>query len=143
RARLVHQDHLGLDRKRARDAKALLLAARDAHPRCVELVLHLVPERRLPEAALDDRVEIRARTSPAGEEQAGDDVVVDRHRRKRVWTLEHHADARPYLDGIDADAVDVAAVEQHLTAHARTGAALVHTIQAADERRRAASGRTD
>ena len=33
RARLVHQDHLGLDRDRARDAQALLLAARQSDAR--------------------------------------------------------------------------------------------------------------
>jgi hypothetical protein len=33
RARLVHQDHLGIDRDRARDAQALLLAAGQAETR--------------------------------------------------------------------------------------------------------------
>ena len=33
-ARLVHQDHLGLDGDRARDAEALLLAARQRRARC-------------------------------------------------------------------------------------------------------------
>ena len=32
RGRLVHQQHLGLDGERARDAQALLLAAREAVP---------------------------------------------------------------------------------------------------------------
>src|SRR5262245_162850 len=45
--RLVHQDDLGLDRERARDAQALLLAAGKAHSRRVEAILHLVPERGL------------------------------------------------------------------------------------------------
>ena len=45
RARLVHQDHLRLDRDAARDAEPLLLAAREAVGVVLEAVLDLVPER--------------------------------------------------------------------------------------------------
>ena len=45
RARLVHQDHVGLDREAARDAQPLLLAAGHAERVRLEPVLHLVPER--------------------------------------------------------------------------------------------------
>src|SRR3954463_14357125 len=43
RARLVHQDHLGLDGDRARDAQPLLLAAGEADAGRVEAVLDLLP----------------------------------------------------------------------------------------------------
>src|SRR3954470_23450659 len=46
RARLVHKDHLGLDGDRARDAEALLLAAREPDARLVQAVLDLAPEAR-------------------------------------------------------------------------------------------------
>src|SRR3954452_13706726 len=44
RARLVHEDHLGLDRDGAGDAQALLLAARQADARLREAVLDLLPQ---------------------------------------------------------------------------------------------------
>ena len=53
RAGLVHQQHLGLVAQRPGDAEPLLLAAREAGARLLEPVLHLVPQRRLAEAALD------------------------------------------------------------------------------------------
>ena len=45
--RLVHEDHLGLDGERPRDAEALLLAAGEAERAPLQPVLDLVPERRL------------------------------------------------------------------------------------------------
>src|SRR6266545_4715397 len=59
RARLVEQDHLGLDGDGARDAQPLLLAAGKAQPIGGELVLHLVPQRRTPQRGLDPTVELR------------------------------------------------------------------------------------
>src|SRR5215204_1089459 len=44
RARLVHQDHVGLDGEAARDAEALLLAARHAEGVRLQAVLDLVPQ---------------------------------------------------------------------------------------------------
>ena len=58
RGRLVHEDHVRLDRERARDAEALLLAAGEPEGVVREAVLHLVPERGLPERALDPLVEV-------------------------------------------------------------------------------------
>src|SRR6185295_7498600 len=59
RAGLVHQQHLGLDRDRARDAQALHLAARQPEPALVEAVLDLVPECRAAQRALAGLVEGR------------------------------------------------------------------------------------
>jgi hypothetical protein len=58
RARLVHEDHLGLDRHRAGDAQALLLAAGHAERVRLEAVLDLVPQRRPAQRALDDLVHV-------------------------------------------------------------------------------------
>src|SRR6185437_8530894 len=44
RARLVHKDHLGLDRERSRDAQTLLLAARQAGAGLLQPVGDLVPQ---------------------------------------------------------------------------------------------------
>ena len=53
RARLVHEDHLGLDGDRAGDAEPLLLAAGERQARLLELVLDLVPQGRLAQGVLD------------------------------------------------------------------------------------------
>ena len=45
RARLVHEDDVGLHRDRAGDAETLLLSARQAEGGLLELVLDLAPER--------------------------------------------------------------------------------------------------
>ena len=52
-ARLVHQDHLGLDRDRARDAEPLLLAAGEPDARRGEAVLDLVPQAGAAQRPLD------------------------------------------------------------------------------------------
>src|SRR2546430_14820151 len=46
RARLVHEDHLGVDRQRSRDAQALLLTAPKARARLAETVADLIPQPR-------------------------------------------------------------------------------------------------
>src|SRR6267378_5828050 len=44
RTRLVHQDDFRLHGERARNTKSLLLSARKARARFVQIILHLVPE---------------------------------------------------------------------------------------------------
>ena len=83
----------------AGDAEALLLAAGEAHAGLAQLVLDLVPQRRLAQGALDALVELGARELLV-EAQAEGDVVVDRHREGRRL-LEHHADARAQLVHVD------------------------------------------
>ncbi len=108
RARLVHQDHLGLDGDRARDAEALLLAA--ATGRCPGSVSRSLTSSHSAGAAqrlLDALLDVAA--LDAGEPQAGRDVVEDRHRRERVRLLEDHADRAAHRDDVDRRAVDVVA----------------------------------
>ena len=100
RGRLVHQQHLGLHRQRARDAEALLLAAGEAQRALVQAILDLVPERRLRQRPLDARVDL-ARVLDAADAQAVGDVLVDR-LGERVRALEHHADAPADRHRIDA-----------------------------------------
>ena len=66
RRRFVHQQDLGLDGERARDAQALLLAARERQRRRVQAILHLVPERRRLQARLDAAAQLLARPRHAG-----------------------------------------------------------------------------
>src|SRR5213592_952132 len=45
-ARLVHQNHVRLDRERARNAETLLLAAGQTKRAVIETIFHFVPQRR-------------------------------------------------------------------------------------------------
>ena len=58
RRRFVHQQDVGLDRERPRDAEALLLAAREREGGLVQAVLHLVPDRRLLQALFDPLLQL-------------------------------------------------------------------------------------
>jgi hypothetical protein len=69
-------------------------------------------------------------------------VVVDRHR-ERVRLLEDHADAAAEVDRVDAGAVDVLAVEEHLPLDPRARDEVVHAVEAAQERRLPAARRPD
>jgi hypothetical protein len=85
RAGLVHQDHLGIDRDRPRDAQALLLAPERAVPGG-EPVRHLVePAPRKPASAIVQSPRRAVR------EFWGHVSVTDRPRNGLL--LEHHADA--------------------------------------------------
>jgi hypothetical protein len=141
RAGLVHQQHLGLEGERAGDAESLLLAAGQAGARAVEDVLDLFPQRGLPERLLDPAV--RVVDLRLGEPQTGEDVVANRRHGKRIGLLEHHADPATQAHRVHGGRVDVGAVEQDATFHARARGHLVHTIEAPHERRFAAARRAD
>ena len=139
RSRLVHQDHVRLDGERARDAEALLLAAGEPERVVLEPVLHLVPERRLTERALDALVEIVLHAEHlAGRRRC----FVDR-LRKRVRLLEHHPDAPAHLDRIDGGGVEVTAVVEDVAVDGGARHEVVHAVEAADERALAAPRRPD
>ena len=139
RGRLVHQQHLGLDGQAARDAEALLLAAREPPRVAAEPILDLVPERGLPQRALDALVEVALEADRA---RAEGDVVADR-ARERIGLLEDHADAPPHLDRIDAGRVEVGAEEANRALDARPGHEVVHAVERAQDRRLAAARRPD
>ena len=111
-------------------------------PPWLELVLDLVPQRGAPQAALDDLVELGG-LRPAGQPEPGGDVVVDRHRRERVGSLEDHADDPAERDRVDRRAVDVLAVEPDGALDPRPGGQLVHPVERAQEGALAAAGRAD
>ena len=130
RGRLVHEDHVRLDRERARDAEALLLATREPEGAVLQAVLDLVPERRVPRAPLDALVD---RPLHAEDPRPERDVVVDR-LRERVRLLEDHADAAADLDRVDVPRVEVLAVVEHRAATPSPRDEVVHAVEAADER---------
>ncbi len=106
RGRLVGQQHLGFGRQRARDADALLLAARQLGRIAVALV------------GQADHVEQRLDAAPDAGTVGAEDLEGQRHvvedgaRGQQVEVLEDHADRaarrpqRPLVERADVDAVD-------------------------------------
>src|SRR5476651_1839317 len=138
--RLVHQEHVGTNRQRSRDAEPLLLAAGERESARLQPILDLVPERGLTQASLGDLLVI---ATDAVELQSGDDVVVDGERRKRIGPLEDHADAPPQIDRVDAAGVQILAVHQDAPRLSGARHQLMHAVDAAHEGALAAAGRPD
>src|ERR687896_716426 len=108
RARLVHQDHVGLHGEAARDAEPLLLAAGHAEGVRPEAVLDLVPERGVGEGALHDLVHVALHAADGGLVAVRDLHVVElKDRLARLGGL-----ARRALDGGHGGAVARAYAER-------------------------------
>ena len=141
RAGLVKQDHVGVERQRARNAQTLLLAARKRVGALVELVLDLVPKRRAAQAFLDHAVELVA---------VGDAVALRRKRdvvanglAERVGLLEHHANGTAQLVGVFGLGVYIAPAIVDLALHAAAANLAIHQVEAAQEGRLTAARRPD
>jgi hypothetical protein len=87
----------------ARDHKALLLAARERQRAFAQAVLHLLPQGRAPQRALNDVVDVAVEPEHARAER---DVVEDR-LRERVGPLEDEADARAHRYRVDIPPVEI------------------------------------
>ena len=140
-AGLVHEDHLGPYRQHACDAEALLLAPGEVERRRSQLVFHLVPERGAAEACLDDLIEFRPPPLPVQPGPVGD-VVVDGHG-EGVGLLEDHPDLSAQLGEVDPVIVDALPVDKHLSLDPRSFDLVVHAVEAPEEGRFPASGRSD
>ena len=112
-------------------------------PPCRELVLDLVPQRRLAQASLDELVLRRLALDQSVEPRRRGHVVVDGHRRERIRLLEDHPDGAPDRRRLHIRIVDVDALVGDLPRAARPGHDLVHPIEAPQERGLAAAGGTD
>ena len=99
-------------------------------------------EPRLLQAADHDLVEVGLGAGEAVDARTVGDVLVDGFG-ERIGLLEDHADARPELHGVDPRRIDIHAVEIDLAGDAAALDGVVHPVQAAQERRLAATGRTD
>ena len=101
----------------------------------MEPILHLVPQRRRSQVGFDDLVEL---TVVAVDARAKRDVLVH-GLGKGVGSLEHHP--HPATQGVDvhprAEHVGAAELDLPLDSHARH--VLVHTIEAAQQRRLSAA----
>src|SRR3970040_28680 len=98
-SRLVEQQQLRVGSERARDAQALLLAAREVVGRLVHAVPHLADQRRVGERLLDLLLDAASRGLAAHAQPVGH--VLEDRLRERVGLLEHHADAHAHLDRVD------------------------------------------
>ena len=107
-----------------------------------QAILHLVPQGRLAQRALDCLVQLPPAAGAIDPQPRGD-VVVDRHRGERRGALEHHPDPAPQLYGVHPLVVDVRSVEQHPSRHPAAFRQLVHPVEAAQEGALPASRRTD
>ena len=68
------------------------------------------------------------------------DIVIDAHGGKRIGALEDHADLAANDNGIDA--IDILIIEEYFSGDPGVGNQFVHPVDAADERRFPASGRS-
>jgi hypothetical protein len=138
RAWLVHEDHGRIRGERPGDAQTLLLAARQGEARLLpEVVLHLVPERRLLQRRLDDLVELRLVLDPVAARPVGD--VLEHRHRERVRLLEDEPDPLPDLHRLGVGRHDVLAVEQDLALDVGARDQVVHPVEAAQDRALAAA----
>ena len=142
RTGFVHQDDFGIDRDGARDAQALLLAARQRGPAIGEAILDFFPKAGAPQGFLDDRVELVLAFGKAMDFRTVGDVFVDRFG-ERVGLLEHHPDPRAQLHHVELGIVDVLPIQRDLAFHARGGDGVVHPVEAAQKGRFAATRRAD
>src|SRR5208283_5706663 len=130
RTRLVHQQDFRVDSESAGDAEALLLAAGEAGAGfLLQLVLDLVPQRRVLERFLDGFVEVFVVGVPV-ELEAGGHVVVNRHGGKRIGTLKHHAHAAANFNGLGVG-VDVQVADADGAGGTSDGIGFVHAVEAA------------
>ncbi len=139
--RLIHQQDLGLNGQGARNAEALLLAARHAQGALVQAVLDLVPDGRAAQGSFHDLIQLRFIADTVGARAVGD-VVVDGHG-EGVRLLEHHADAAAQDGDLHLVLVDVHAVEPDIARDAAARHKVVHAVQGLQKGGLAAAGGAD
>ena len=107
-----------------------------------EPVFDLVPQGGVPQRLFDHvfRVDL---LEPAGQLEPSQDVVSDGHRWEGVRLLENHTHLAPQEHGVHVGPVDVDAVEPDLPFIACDWDHLMHTVEAPDEGRLAATARSN
>ena len=70
------------------------------------------------------------------------DIIINRHR-KRIRTLEHHADPFAQMNDIHVRVENILAVQQYFAFDPDTFDQVVHPVQRLEKRGLAATGRTD
>ena len=142
RSRLVQQQHLRLQRDRARDAQALLLAAGEAERALARACPSLRPTARPGAAPVRRDRPCSAPRQLFVVADAVGDVVVDRHR-ERHRLLEHHADLA--AQAVQRIAAGPGCSRRRAGPRRRRAASgrRVDAVEHAQQRRLAAAGRAD
>src|SRR5438270_1738056 len=141
-ARLVHQNDLRFDREGTRDAKPLLLTAGKSVAADVQPVFDFVPERGGAQASLDGFVDQSA-LRDSRDPQTVSDVIVNRFR-ERIQFLVNNPDTPSKIDDVNPGFVNVDRFDANRAARYPSAVdEIVHPVETAQERRLAATGRTD
>src|SRR6266404_1240644 len=138
--RLIHQKHFRLHRERARDAKPLLLAARKAGPRLMQIVFYLIPKRGHAKRFFQTFIK-EFLVAHSVQSQANDDILANRHRRKRIRFLEDHADTAANDRRIDSARIDILALKEHAPFDTCLRHQLVHPVETTNKGRLSATAR--
>jgi hypothetical protein len=93
---------------RARDAKPLLLPARESVGAGIEPIFHFVPQRRGTQAFFHGSVNPRFLVYPKHAQTVGD-ILVDRFR-ERIRFLENHPNPPAQMDHIDVRRINIVAL---------------------------------
>ncbi len=139
RAWLIHQDDLRLDRQRARDAQALLLATREAKRAIAQAIFDLIPQRRATQTALHTLSDLRLSEASLDAQPIGH--ILEDRARERIGSLEHHTHALTQLHHIRRWPQDVRAVEEDRASHVGDRRQVMHAIERAQEGRFATARR--
>src|SRR6185312_8265801 len=138
---LIEKDHFRLERYGTRYAEPLLLPAREAAAILVQLVLDLLPHRRILQGLLHALAQLRP-ADPPRQAKTERHVLENRHW-KGGGPLKHHANAQPQVRDVDGGREDVLSIEQDLTRRAMARIKGVHAVADPQQRRLPATGRSD
>ena len=131
RRRLIEQQDIGLYRQRPRDAKSLLLSARQHQGGSEQSVHHFAPQSRALQRDFDERFQLALDdVAPMGAD-AGCHIVENRQRHERRGTLENHADPPAQRDHVGGLRVDRQRTDLHLATHDGAFVEFVQSIDAA------------
>src|SRR5439155_13846256 len=128
RTGLVHEKHFGLHRESARDAKPLLLAAGEACSRLMQIVFYFIPKRGHAKRFFQTFIKKFLVAHPV-QSQANNDILANRHRRKRIRFLEDHADPATNDRWIDSARIEILALKEHASLDTRLRDQLVHPVE--------------
>src|SRR5262249_33369435 len=103
------------------------------------LVLHLVPQRRLPQGLLHALADI----APEAVEAEPEGHVVEDAHGKRVGLLEHHPDVPAHRDRVHPPPVDLLSGEVDAALEPETANEIVHAIEGPEHGALAAPRRSD
>jgi len=142
RARLVHQNYLGVDRDGAGDTQPLLLSAGQASARFIHSLFDFLDQAGPFQAVADQLIQFGLGVDHAVNARPVGDIFVNGFR-EGVGFLEHHADPCPQLHHIDDLVVNIFVIQFDLPSDAANRDGIVHPVQTAQESGFAAAGRAD